>query len=96
MNDTEHAVAVLDGGDEHTHGGEVIDLVDAFVVALHLAVDAVKMLRTSLDVRRNTGSFKLLMNLCYGIDNELLPFLPLVFDLLHEGIVRLGFEITQA
>ena len=95
VNDPEHAVAILNRGDEHAHSGEIIDLTHTLVVALHLAVNAVKMLRTSLDLRLNPRGFEFLTNLPNRLPYKLLPLLPLVLDLLDQRIVRLWFEVAQ-
>ena len=95
VDDPEHTVAVLNGGDEDTHRREIVDLIHTLVVALHLAVDAVEMLRTPLDLRLDAGSLQFLVDLPNRLPYERLPLLPLVLDLLDERIVCLGFEVAQ-
>ena len=96
VDDAEHTVAVLDRIDEHAHGGEVIDLTDVLVVAFHLFVDAVKMLRTAADLRLDAGLLELCLDLLDGIIDERLALLPLLLDALDEVIVLLRLEVAQA
>ena len=95
VDDPEYAVTVLNGGDKDAHRREIVDLTHALVVALHLAVDAVEMLRTAFDLRLNACCLQFLVDLPNRLTYELLPLLPLMFDLLDERIVCLGFEVAQ-
>ena len=96
MNDAEHAVTILDRGDEYAHGGKVVDLADTLVVAFHLTIDAVKVLGASFDLRFDSGIFEFFPNLTNGVQNECLPLAALMLDLLHEGIVRVRLQVAQA
>ena len=96
VDDAEHPVAVLDRIDEHAHGGEVVDLTDVLVVALHLLVDAVEMLRTAADLRLDAGVLELHLDLLDGIVDECLPLLPLLLHALHEVVIFLRLEVAQA
>ena len=96
VDDAEHAVAVLDRVDEHAHGREVVDLAELLVVALHLLVDAVEMLRAAADVRLDVRLSELLLDLLDGRIDERLALLALLLDVLDEVVVDLRLEIAQA
>ncbi len=46
---SEDVIAVGDGIDDDAEGVEVIELVDGFVLGLHLAVDGIDMLDAAID-----------------------------------------------
>ena len=96
MDDAEHAVAVLDRIDEHAQRRKVVDLADVLLIALHLLINAVKMLGAPLNLRRHVRLFKLFHDLLMRLVDERLTLLPLLLDALDESIVCLGIEITQA
>ena len=96
VNDAEHAVTILDRGDEYAHGGKVVDLADTLVVTFHLTIDAVKVLGAPFDLRFDSGILEFFPNLTNGVQNECLPLAALMFDLLHEGIVRVRLQVAQA
>ena len=96
MDDAEHAIAVLDGVDEHAQRRQIVDLADVLLIALHLLVDAVEMLGTPLDFCRYMRLFKLFHDLLVRLVDECLTLLALLLDALDEIVVRLGLEIAQA
>ena len=96
MNDAEHTVAVFDGIDEHAQSGQVVNLTDVFLVALHLLVNAVEMLGATLDFCRHMRFFNFFYDLLVRFFDEGLSLLPLLLDTLDEIVVRLGIEIAQA
>ena len=55
VHDAERRVAILHGVDEDAHGADVVQRVDARLLALHLAADAVDVLRPPGDLRRGAG-----------------------------------------
>ena len=96
MDDAEHRIAVLHGLDEDTHGREVIDFTELFMAALHLAVDAVKMLRTAADFRLDAGFCELSADLLHRVVDESLALPPFLLDVVDEVVVDFRLEITQA
>ena len=96
VDDAEHAVAVLDRVDEHADGREVVNLAEVLVVALHLLVDAVEVLRAAADICLDIRLRELLLDLLDGRIDEALALLALLLDILDEIVVDLRLEIAQA
>ena len=55
MDDAERGVAVLDVVDQDPHGADVVQAVDARLLAAHLVPDAVDVLRPAGDLRAHAG-----------------------------------------
>ena len=96
MDDAEHAIAVLDGIDEDAHGREVVDFADVLVVALHLLIDGIKVLRAAGNLSFDLRLFEFFANLHDGVVDKGLALLALLLDALDEVIVFLGLEVAQA
>ena len=52
MNQTEHAVALVDRRHNHAHRIFIVNLINGFVVDIHLFIDAVDTLDAPVDLRR--------------------------------------------
>ena len=96
MNDTEHAIAVLDCIDEHADRRQVVDFRQRLVIPLHLAVYAVKMLGPAIDLCFDMCLVELLPYLLDALVDEGLAFFALLLHILDEVIIRLRLEIAQA
>jgi hypothetical protein len=44
VHDTQHGVAIGDGGDQHAHRSNIVELIERQLLALHFAPDAVDVL----------------------------------------------------
>lgn len=95
MDNPQDAVAVLYAVNQDTDCQKVIDFIDAFVVFLHLLVDAVKALGTALDFTFDPTITAQMAQFVHGFLDHGFPFVPFDLDLLHKLIVMLRLHVAE-
>ena len=93
---TEKFVTLIDGIDDYSYGSEVVNLIERFVLPLHLFIDAVKMLGSAENFPFYVRFFKYFLDFVYDEIDEFLSFAYLRIDIDRQKFVSLGVEIFKA
>ncbi len=96
VNQSEDRVAV--GNSRHNHPGreQIVNLVQALFLFLHLAVDAVKMLGPAFDFCRDAHLANLDLHLDHDFLEILLALRPLLGDGADQFVVGVAVDVAQA
>ncbi len=95
VHDAERRVAVLDLVDQNAHGADVVERVDARLLAAHLVPDAVDVLGAAADFGLDAGRGKLAaQRLLHAVDVVLAVAAALV-EQARDALVRLRLERAQ-
>ena len=98
MDHPEHAVAVLDAGDEYANGEQVVDIAELLVlrdVGLGLVVDAVEVFGAAGNLGVEIGAGQLpLEHLCHLTD-VIFPLLALAGEKLGHRPVLIRLEVPE-
>ena len=96
MNDAENRIAVFYGIHQHADRGEIENLVQLFVLVVHLTVDAVKMLRTALHLIVNVQCIQSFGQLPDDFIYILFALLFSLVDLLCQFFVKIRMKLLQS
>ena len=95
MHNAQSAVTVLHAVHQHTDRQKIIDLAQFLMVAQHLFMDAVKILRPALDLARDIHRIKMLFDLAHCRMDHCLTLTAFDLDLLDQIVIYLRLHITE-
>ena len=95
MYNAQSAIAVGNAVYQHANGEQIVNLAQFFMVTLHFFVNAVKILRTSLNFAFNMLLVQMFLNFRHSVVNHGFPFAAFYFNLFHKVIVNLRLHITE-
>ncbi len=95
VGDAEHRVAVLRLVHQHAQRAHVVDLAEIEVLRLHLAVDAVDVLRPAVDLRHKAGRRQLALQAGDGLLDELLALDAALVEHLRDALVGVRLEEAE-
>jgi hypothetical protein len=95
VHDAEHRVAVLDVADQHAQRAHVVDFGEVEVLRLHLAVDAVDVLRPANYLGLDAGGGQLALQAGDGFLDELLALDAALVELFRDALVGVRFEEAE-
>ena len=96
MNDAQDFIAFLDRVHDNAKGQNIVNLVRAQVLLLHLGVDAEEMLLPALDDGLDAGLSQFCSHDFNDFLDELLPNFPPLRELRLDPSVDLGLQVVQA
>ena len=96
MHDTQHGIAVLHAVHKHAQRDQIVDLLKGLMLQNHLAIDAVKMLRTAVNLKFNAHLGNLVAQRLHEDLDIFLALRALHADLGDQVLIALRIQIAQA
>ena len=95
MDDAQGSVAILEGTGDDPDRGQVVDLVELFLLIVHLLVDAVEVFRAAGDLRFDLDFGQLAFEKADRLVDVPFTLLPFARDQRREVVIRLRVEMPQ-
>ncbi len=95
MYQTQNRITVTHCRDYHPRCENIINLIYVFLLRLHFAVDAVKMLRTAFNIRLNTHLKNTIAQLCDNFHQVFFPVSATLCNITHQFIVGVRIQISE-
>lgn len=95
MNNAQSGITILNIVDDNADSQEIIDLVELFVLGVHLVIDTVDVLRASREISFDAHFIQLGADAADDTVNELLAFCPFLVYKIGNPVILLRIEVTE-
>src|SRR5690242_3280285 len=95
VDDAKRRITRLDRLDDDAHGANVVELAEGELFALHLAMNAVEVLRPALDLCADAGGGELRAQPLAERGDVAFAIRALLVERERDAVVRLGLEIPE-
>ena len=95
VDHSQRSIAFLERIDQDPYRRQIVNLTELFMISLHFAENAVKVLRPAVDLRLDADFLQLFPQNHDRFLDDGFPLLPLLPDLVHQFVILLRFQIAE-